>query len=169
MNRLQSYARVIKFLFLFVYMPLVLITGIIKWAYMYIMPLRETTLPLSHICTNLLAGAIDGFSLVLLSVIAYYCARLLDQYKAGETFSIQVLNLYTKINRLVLLWALYNPIKNTALELLKTIHNPAGNRIIAFSFTSQDMYHILIVGLLLILSSIMQAACELKEEHDLTV
>jgi len=167
--KLQAYARITKMLFLFVYMPLVLISSLVQWVYTYIIPIQKGFIIPSHTATTLMAGIVDGTSLVIITYIAYYCARLLDRYKSGEAFSVYVLKLYTKIQRLVILWAIYNPIKNSLLDLLRTIHNPPGQRIIAFAFTSQDMYHILVVGLLIILSSVMQAACELKEEHDLTV
>jgi hypothetical protein len=73
------------------------------------------------------------------------------------------------LSRISFAWALYNPFKLTLLSIVTTFFMPGGQRVIAFGVTSSDIINIFIVGFFLIISSLMQEAAKLQEEHDLTV
>jgi len=73
------------------------------------------------------------------------------------------------MSRIAFIWTLYNPLKFTLLSLVTTLNNPVGKRMLAVNFSSDDIFHIFVVGVFWVITSLMQAAYELKSEHDLTV
>jgi hypothetical protein len=167
----STYARIIKIFFLFVYVPIVICASLFQWgyAYLYIPYCMYPSIDFYHCIQLMLAGLVDGISIVLIMYITYYLAKLLDQYQKNNIFSPAVLAVYNKITYIALAWTIYNPIKSILLSIITTMYNPIGKRILSFTFTSSDMYHIVIVGFLVILGSIMQEAYKLKQDNDLTI
>jgi len=188
MNKIKLYSR---FLELFLAVGIVLIVGscIFKWFSGDIPVYRDiadstkhtrlyaglgyfyTTnhIPAPSLLIRILAFFIDGISIALFVWGCVCFLKLLRFYRSGELFSANTLALYTKLSRIAFAWTLYNPIKFTLLSFVTTINNPHGARLIAIGFNSDDIFHIFIVGFFLVITSLMQAAYELKHEQDLTV
>lgn len=118
---------------------------------------------------KLLAATVHGVSTVLLLLGCFYFAKLLDYFRQAELFSIKTLNLYTKFMRVAFIWTLYEPISHTFLGLITTANNMPGHRILSVTIKGEDFIHVIIVGTLLIVNSLMQEAYKLKREQDLTV
>jgi len=190
MNRIKSYARVLELMCIFVGIPLIVGAFFFKWfygdfpiysdaidctkhsrlftgiGYFYNAAYSQTPPPL---LIRLLAAAVDGISIGLFLWGSICFIRLLRYYSKGELFSANTLALYTKLSRILFAWTLYNPLKFTLLSYITTMLNPAGQRVIAIAFNSDDIFYIFIVGFFLVITSLMQEAYHLKHEQDLTV
>jgi hypothetical protein len=118
---------------------------------------------------RVLAALVDGISIALFTWGIACFIQLLRLYNNNEIFSETTMGLYAKISRILFAWTLYNPLKFTLLSMITTLANPAGKRVIALAISSDDVYHIFITGFFVWISSIMQTAYVLKQEHDLTV
>jgi len=119
--------------------------------------------------SRLLGAFIDSISIALLLWGCICFIRLLRYYQRGEIFTADTLALFNKMSRIAFAWALYEPVNFTLLSIITSLANPAGQRVIAVGLTSNDLVHIVIVGLFMIITSLMQEAYTLKNEHDLTV
>ncbi len=113
--------------------------------------------------------AVDGISYILLFWGLCLLIKLLARYQNGNIFSLQSFELIRKISRVAFGWALYAPIKSMILSLIVTLHKGPGNRMISLTVSSHDIYHIFIVGLLLVVASLMYEGYKLKCDQDLTV
>jgi len=190
MNKIKSYARVLELMCIFVGIPFIVGAFLFKWfcgdfpiysdaidctihsrlftgiGYFYNAVYAQMPPPM---VVRLVAAAVDGISIGLFLWGSICFIRLLRYYSAGELFSANTLALYTKLSRILFAWTLYNPLKFTLLSYITTMLNPAGKRVIAIAFNSDDIFYIFIVGFFLVITSLMQEAYNLKHEQDLTV
>jgi hypothetical protein len=171
---LSTYAYFLKLLLLFFGIPLIIVPFIYKWilrgTYVFneikleamktthLNPLAANLIPPPKL--KLLAIITDGISVLLLLLGCFFLIKL---------FSFYCLMFYRKIFLVALIWTLYNPIKSTALSIITTANNPIGNRVLSVTLKGDDLFHILIVGSLLILNSLMKEAYKLKQEQSLTI
>lgn len=125
--------------------------------------------PLMTFLVRVLGALVDGVSVALLLCGCLYFVKALRYYQQGELFSANTIALFHKMVRIAFVWTVYEPIKFTLLSFVTTCASPAGQRVITIGITSQDVIHIFIVGFALIITSLMQEAYALKNEHDLTV
>ena len=180
MNTIQKYARLLKFLIMFVGIPFFLGSFIFKWLWNSVFVFNSikdcalasanlTHSPVNHIPSVILrvvAATIDGVSALLFLWGAIYFIKLLTLYCKTEFFSANILTLYRKIIWIGFIWTLYNPLKHTLLSLVTTITNPPGQRILSVCFRSEDLFHIFIVGSFVILNALMHEAYKIKQEQD---
>jgi hypothetical protein len=123
-------------------------------------------IPATH---RLLGFLVDGISVALIFFGIITFVRIMRCLRQGDIFSRKTVFLFRRLSILALLWAVYTPVRNTLLTLVESLHNPAGQRIIAFTFGSDDVVNIFILGFFLVITSVMQEASALKEEQELTV
>ena len=180
MNKIKFYARFLEFLCLFVCIPLIVGSFLFKW-FCTVVPINILNSIKNFYCVSLqpplpssllivfLAVLVDAFGVALLVWGCVCFIKLLGYYHKGELFSVNTLALYVKMSRIAFAWTLYNPLKFALLSILTTINNPVGQRVFAINFSSDDIFHIFIVGIFLVITSLMQEAYKLKSEHDLTV
>lgn len=180
MNRIQFYARFLEFLCLFVCIPLIVGSFLFKW-FCTIVPINDLSSLRNFSCialhsplpSSLLMGfliiLIDAFGVALLVWGCVCFIKLLGYYHKGELFSVNTLALYVKMSRIAFAWTIYNPLKFALLSIITTINNPVGQRVLTINLSSDDIFHIFIVGIFLVITSLMQEAYKLKSEHDLTV
>jgi hypothetical protein len=123
-------------------------------------------IPMLHRILGLL---FDGASVALLIGGLVGIAQLMRCFQSGDIFSVRTTTLLHKISKLALCWAVYTPINYMLLSLVTTLHNPVGQRAISVSFGSNDIVNIFVFGFFMIILSLMQEACRLKQDQDLTV
>jgi len=182
-NTVQKYAYPLKFSLVIIGIPFVIGSFIYKWVFHSISVFNKIKLT-SMISTGLstsgislspplalrlLAAAIEGISVILLTYGIVYFIKLLSNYCKGELFSEEIILCYRKIMWAALAWTIYNPLSLMILSIVTTINNPPGQRIISLTLQGKDIFHIFIVGSFLIINSLMQEAYKLKREQDLTV
>lgn len=190
MKKIKKYARFLELFCLFVIIPLLILSFLYKWFYGEIPVYHDiadcakkvtmyTGLSIFYpatqsanstpIMTRMLAAFIDSISLGLFLWGCYCFINLLRYYKQGELFSLNTMSLINKLSRIAFAWTLYEPLKFTLLTFVTTASLHNGMRIISLGLTSNDVFHIFIVGFFLVITSLMHEAYELKNEHDLTV
>jgi hypothetical protein len=190
MNTIKMYARFLEVFCLSIGIPLVVLSFFYKWFYGALPLYRDisdctkkvtiytglnvlyptaTISPTDSIIIRVLAACIDGISVSLLLWGCICFIRVLRNYQQGELFSSTTITLFNKMSRIAFVWAIYEPLKFTFLSFITTIGMPSGMHSIVFGITSNDIVHIFIVGIFLIITSLMHEAHELKSEHDLTV
>ncbi len=182
MKNLKSRAKFLEFFVKFIILPLIIFIFVYRWFINgHCESLDEfwvgfnyssdaiTSLANLPILSKILYLLIDGISCVLILVGCFYFIKILKLYQRGEIFSSHLLQLFQKVSRIALVWALYAPLKHTLLSLVTTFFNPVGQRVIEVSITSHDIINIFVVGFFLVITSLMQEAYALKNESDLTV
>lgn len=190
MNKIQRYARFLEIFCLVIVVPLLVLSFLYKWFYGDIPVYLDIAdcakkvtvytglsffytatplLPSTTMVTRLLAACIDGVSLGFFLWGCLTFIKLLRLYKRGELFTLNTMALLNKLSRIVFVWTLYEPIKFTLLSFVTTASLHNGVRIISLGLTSNDIFHMFIVGFFLVITSLMHEAYEIKNEHDLTV
>lgn len=174
---IKTYARFLELLCILFFGPLLVISFFMRWFGQETIPnygaMGCCSLHGSHMHPSMsirfIAAGIDSISLILLLWGGICFVRILRNYRNGELFSAKTLALYTYTSRIAFAWALYSPIQYTLLSLATSIQNPAGHRVVALCFSSNDIVHIFVVGLFWVLTSLMQEAHKLQQDLDLTV
>lgn len=189
MNKIQKYARFLELFCLIIVLPLLILSFLYKWfggdipIYQDISDCAKkvtlytglsffyptTPSAPSTIMTRVLAALTDGISLCLFLWGCFSFIKLLRFYEQGELFSLNTMSLLNKLSRIAFAWTLYEPIKFTLLSFITSASSHNGIRIISLGVTSNDIFHIFIVGFFLVITSLMHEAYELKNENDLTV
>jgi len=174
------YARLVKTVS-YILMPIIIINFFIKWFFSEIssdsfiagflynsQPSQYliATMPLLH---RLMAMIIDGISTGLLFMILWLVTEIMNSAQQHEIFSTLVVTQFATISKLAFSLALYEPISRILLSVITTLHNEPGQRVLAVSFVFSDLINILIFGLLMVITLLMQQATSLQNEHNLTV
>ena len=157
--------------------PIITISFIVPWIWPNFAPSmlqagmsdylrRAIHAPLLIKCSAIL---ISGISFFLLISIFWFLTRLLNCYIKNEFFSTETFHLFKKITSLLFYLTLYSPLEYTLLSFVTTLNNPPGHRMTAFSFSSNDVLHIIMVGCLAIITALMEQAYTIKHENDLTI
>ena len=111
----------------------------------------------------------DGVSVGILVIGFYLFIKLMKQLKKGSLFSVDVIELLSKIAKVIFWFALYTPINRTIISLLLAFNNPVGKRFWVATVNFHDILTITISWFFVILTSLMCESQQLKEEHDSTV
>jgi hypothetical protein len=156
--------------------------GISIWAWCCDIPLRNFIGDITYSCNDsrvtifevplfakILWVIVQSVSLFLLIWGFVYFRRLLACYRRNEIFSVQTFFYFSKISKIAFLWMLYAPIEGTLMALVKTMHNPPGQRTLSITFGSSDISNIFIVGFLYLIASLIHEGYNLKKDQDLTV
>ncbi len=178
MNKIKKMSAIFKFLFyglLIAYPILVILYWIAPLS--FINTGVTLGIPMGTKILHTLSGTekLLGFliSLIpnLITIAIIYClARLFSAYEQGKIF---VLTSTRYLKRAGILMLVNNLIAPLLIQPLVqgdiTSHNPAGQRYIDISLTSQDLYIIFVSLLIILISWIMAEACKIHAEQQLTV
>ena len=124
------------------------------------------TMPFIH---RLIGMCIDSVVAGLLIAILWLIASLMKKFENNEIFSASTVVLFTTLSKCAFYLALYTPINRMLLSVVTTFHNAPGQRVLTASFGSADLCNILIFGILMVMTLLMQQATILQNEQNLTV
>lgn len=118
---------------------------------------------------RILASA-AGFLVSLITMAGlFYLIRLFSLYEKGIIFSSANVEYYRKLGYIIIISMFAGIIHNSAMSVILSLQNPPGNRIITLSLSSSEIA-IGIIGMIVVLISwIMDAGREMKEEQEYTV
>lgn len=112
---------------------------------------------------------IDGVGLGLLCYGIMLFIKSLRFFQRGEFFSLHTTILFKRISKVLLCWAVYSPLSKTLSTLVITATNAPGHRVLAITFGHDDLLNIFMFAFLVMITSLMHEAYQLKAEQDLTI
>ncbi|WP_338669850.1 DUF2975 domain-containing protein [Pseudodesulfovibrio methanolicus] len=99
----------------------------------------------------------------------WWLARLFGLFTAGEIFTGNTVKYIRRTGWTMLAGVILMPIHEALLTLVLTIHNPPGERLITISLESGDARDLLVAGIIILVSWIMDEGRKLRETDELTV
>ncbi|QIR06405.1 DUF2975 domain-containing protein [Salinivibrio costicola] len=106
-------------------------------------------------------------SIIPLSVLLYgiqTLVKLFRSYEKGIIFSVETANAYHKLGCSFLLWILVDFVYDGLISVIISFNNPAGERIISFSFGAINLMAILCGFIILTIGWVMREAQYISEE-----
>lgn len=177
MKNVCWYARMLDLFLSYVMVPVVVVGSVLNElgiplknfgdGNVYINP--STTFFTVPFTSQILWVVIHSISWGFLIMGFVYFKRLLRCYQSGEIFSEKTFLYFYQMSRMVFFLIIYMPIQRTLMTLVKTLHNPVGQRCLSLSITSNDITNIFIVGFFFMMASLMYEGYKLKKDQDLTV
>lgn len=115
-------------------------------------------------------ASLAGIIVSLISMAGfYYLIKLFSMYEKGVIFSEDNVNCYRKLGYLIFCSMFADILHSSAMSVILSLHNPPGQRILTVSLSSSEIA-IGVIGMIVVLiSRVMDAGRELKEEQELTV
>lgn len=108
-----------------------------------------------------------GSGIFMIVLISLY--KLLELIRKGQPFSKASISLYEKISRFYLFSTIYEPFSKTAMTLITTWHLPVGQRILSFSFGSDNINSILLALCLYLIVFLIKQAHQISEEQKMVI
>jgi hypothetical protein len=99
----------------------------------------------------------------------WWLARLFGLFTAGEIFTGNTVKYIRRTGWTMLAGVALMPIHEALMTLVLTIHNPPGERLISISLGSGDIRDLVIAGIIILVSWIMDEGRKLRETDELTV
>ncbi len=124
------------------------------------------TMPLLHRIVGMIVDS--GISIMLLMIL-WNIIKVMKKFEHNELFSNSLVNFFVKMNTYAFCLALYVPLNRMILSVIITLHNAPGHRILTASFGSADLFNILMFGIFMVMTLLMQHATVLQNEQNLTV
>ena len=113
-----------------------------------------------------------GVSLIPLGatmLCLWWLVRLFGLFSAGEIFTGNTVKYIRRTGWTMLAGVALVPVQEALLTLVLTMHNPPGERMITISLQSTDLRDLLIAGIIILVSWIMDEGRKLRETDELTV
>ncbi len=181
MNRLDLIKKrgmIFKYLFIFFFV-LTPVLPVVMWMLYNNMPdvirlqmVKEHLVPGILILTmkqRILASS-AGLAVSLISMAGfYYLIKLFSLYERGIIFTEDNVNCYRKLGYLIVCSMIAGILHNSAMSVILSLQNPPGQRIITVSLSSSEIALAIIGMIVILISRVMDAGRELKEEQELTV
>lgn len=180
MHKLSTLVLWIKRVALYLVIPIVLIMRSLAWSkinmsQLYLMYYQLQSNNVEHDVLSLplfgkaLFFILESISTICLLAALWYFLKILDLYKKGLIFTKEVIGLLKKINIIVIAWSVYQLFFDTIASLAISVFKPTGQRYISFSISFDDVIHLFVVLILLMLLHLLQEAHKMKSEQDLVV
>ncbi|SMF14883.1 DUF2975 domain-containing protein [Desulfovibrio gilichinskyi] len=121
-----------------------------------------------------LSGKMLGFAaslpLVLLEIFSMWqMIKLFTLYSEGKIFTVDNINCFSRAAWAFLLSELVSPIVQIGTTYAATMHNIIGHRVISVSIDDTNLGGILLAGVVLAISWVMDEGRKLNEDAELTV
>ncbi|MEZ7196882.1 DUF2975 domain-containing protein [Pseudodesulfovibrio karagichevae] len=113
--------------------------------------------------------AVSLIPLVPTMLCLWWLARLFGLFSAGEIFTGNTVKYIRRTGWTMLAGVILMPFHEALLTLILTIHNPPGERLITISLESGDIRDLVIAGIIILVSWIMDEGRKLRETDELTV
>ncbi len=167
-ERIKSTSRIFQILVM-VLMGLLPLTACLAWAFVDLNDLdfgytAEEVGPLTSF-ERWTAGALSIIPLSVSLFALYNLQRLFGLYAAGKFFALENVRCFRNMG-----WALVAVVPldilfNSALSVLLSLDQPAGERMLAISISSDDIGIAIIGAVIIIVSWIMAEAADLSQEN----
>ncbi|NNF99647.1 MAG: DUF2975 domain-containing protein [Desulfobacteraceae bacterium] len=99
----------------------------------------------------------------------FHLSQLFKLYEGYHIFTDANVRCYRRLGQILILWVFSTFLYDPLMSIVLTYNNPPGQRMIQIGFESVDLTALLIGVVVLIVSWVMQAAKQLKDEQDLTI
>jgi hypothetical protein len=99
----------------------------------------------------------------------WWLTRLFGLFSTGEIFTGNTVKYIRRTGWTMLAGVALMPIHEALLTLVLTMHNPAGQRLVSISLESGDVLDLLVAGIIILVSWIMDEGRKLRETDELTV
>ena len=182
MNKIQRLSAIFKFIFigLFILYPLLVIAfwvmpetyiaGIARGIGFSFIPADTVIMHQLSWLDKFMGFAVDLVPNLLVMTAIYCLIKLFALYEQGKFFVVASARYLRRVGFLLLISDLtaiciFHPL----MQIVMTKHNPIGHRYTSVSFSTHDIYNILIALLIILISWIMLEACKIYEEQELTV
>ena len=115
-----------------------------------------------------------GFFINMLTVgmamlILCFLVRLFRNYERQQIFSLINVRIFRNVGYSLIVWQILIPFQQALLSVLLTWQNGPGQRILATSFSSNNITVVLIACVVILISWIMAEGHKLQEEQEYTV
>lgn len=113
-----------------------------------------------------------GVSLIPLGatmLCLWWLVRLFSLFSAGEIFTGNTVRYIRRTGWTMLAGVALMPVHEALLTLVLTMHNAPGERLISISLKSSEIRDLLIAGIIILVSWIMDEGRKLREADELTV
>jgi hypothetical protein len=90
-------------------------------------------------------------------------------YEAGMVFELANVACFKNLSRVLILWFIAVLISAPLMSLALTINNPVGKRIVTISLEYTDLTALVIGGILMVITRVMEIGRELQNEQDYTI
>ena len=95
--------------------------------------------------------------------------RLLKLYREGVIFSVKHVHHFKRLGQTLIFYGIAGIIESTGLDLIMTMNNPPGHRMLTFGVSSGDVTIFVIAAIVLMLSWVMEEGRKQAEEQSLTI
>ena len=119
--------------------------------------------------TRLMGLGVDMIPTGIRMLSWWWLFLLFGCFTAGEIFTRNTVKYIRRTGWTVLIGAGFMPIHEALMTVALTIQNPPGERMVAFSIDSANLEEIVIGGIIILVSWIMDEGRELRETEELTV
>ncbi|MEQ9363168.1 MAG: DUF2975 domain-containing protein [Leptospirales bacterium] len=99
----------------------------------------------------------------------YVLIRLFRLYESGRIFCAENVACFGTIGRVLIAQALANLLMVPMLSVVLSLHNPAGQKQLAFSFGSGSIFLFLAGCVVLVIAAVMEEGRKLEEDRRLTI
>ena len=118
---------------------------------------------------RLLGLGVDMIPVGIGMLSLWWLIRLFSCFAMGEIFTRNTVKYIRRTGWTVLIGAGITPIHDALLTLVLTMHNAPGNRLVTVSFDSTDFEELIIGGVVILVSWVMEEGRQLQEVNELTV
>lgn len=188
MNRIQRYAKFFRAIFIFFLILTPLFTGAIWFSGgeinlegesaamvldMYadgndIDPalLPDTPMPWE---TRLMGLAVSILPSGIAMVFLWWLIQLFSSFARGEVFTGATVRHIRNLGWTMIVGVISAPIYDALISYTLTMHNPPGERIISIGLDSTEFEELIMAGIIILISWVMEEGRKLRESDELTV
>ncbi|BDQ38839.1 hypothetical protein SYK_31990 [Pseudodesulfovibrio nedwellii] len=119
--------------------------------------------------TRILGLGVDMLPTAIGMLSLWWLVQLFSCFAAGEIFTRNTVMYIRRTGWTMLIGVCVGPIHEALLTLVLTINNPPGERMISISLDSANFEEVVIAGVIILVSWIMEEGRKLREVNELTV
>ncbi|OJX13953.1 MAG: hypothetical protein BGO77_01125 [Caedibacter sp. 37-49] len=166
--------KLIEFLkiFLIIYGCFIMLMPVLEWSQdvVSVGGWFETSLSLEVLKTLSISQRLTGWFVetigsALFGIVLTFLYMLLELIRQGEPFSKNSISLFEKISRFYLFSIIYEPISETVLSFITTLHLPVGQRTLTIGFGTDNINSILLATCLYLIVFLIKQAHQISEEQ----
>lgn len=188
MDRIQKFAKIFRIIFLISFIITPLFTGVIWLSggevnfegepaelvfelYAYDLDIDPDQLPPFPLPmgTRLLGLSANMLTTGTAMLALWWLFQLFGRFAQGEIFTESTVRYIRYLGWTMIAGIIALPFEEALTTLILTIHNPPGDRVIAIGFESADFEELIVAGIIILVSWIMDEGRKLREADELTV
>ncbi|WP_319542579.1 DUF2975 domain-containing protein [uncultured Pseudodesulfovibrio sp.] len=118
---------------------------------------------------RLLGLAVDMIPTAIGMLSLWWLVRLFSCFAAGEIFTQNTVTYIRRTGWTMLIGVCVGPIHEALMTVVLTMHNSPGNRLVSITLDSANIEELIIAGVIILVSWIMEEGRKLREVNELTV